>query len=317
MYRILLILTTLCLLPTHASADRFSDWLDDTRAQAKTKGISEATINAALGDFTANPKVITLDKKQPESTRTFEEYMKLVINDTRKNKAVSEYKRHRETLERVGKQYGVQPEYIVALWAIESNFGERMGDFSIVRSLATLAYDGRRSAYFKGELFNALKIIDQGHISAADMLGSWAGAMGQCQFMPSSFLSYAMDGDGDGKKDIWNNKQDVFASVANYLSSVGWDGSIAWGAPVQGASRADISSYKNKSSLRAWNQQGVRPVASLYWDAPVALVSGNHSDAGPYFFVSKNYDNILKWNRSRYFAIAVGTLADHIRSEVK
>ena len=311
-------LMTICMLgiwPSSAHADRFADWLEDTRSQARNKGISEETIQATLKGVSPNPKVLKLDRKQPESTKTFEEYMKLVINQQRKDKAVREYQNNKAMLDAVSSQYGVQPEYIVALWAIESNFGERMGKFSIIRSLATLAYDGRRSAYFKKELFNAMKIIDQGHISASNMVGSWAGAMGQCQFMPSSFLSYAKDGNGDGRKDIWGTRKDVFASIANYLSSVGWDGTIGSHAVVRGASKGSITSYKDKSSLRAWNQKGITPTGQLYWDAPVALVSGNHNNQGPYFLVSKNYDNILKWNRSRYFALAVGTLADHIRHE--
>lgn len=311
-YSLFLIVT---LLPNASRAEEFSSWLDDVRSEAAAKGISQATISAAFADISPNERVIELDRKQPESTKTFEQYMELVLNDTRKNKAVALYKQHEATLSRISETYGVQPEYIVALWGIESNFGERMGDFSVIRSLATLAYDGRRSEYFKKELFNALKIIDEGHISAEDMLGSWAGAMGQCQFMPTSFLSYAQDGNGDGKKDIWGTTEDVFASVANYLSSVGWNGDIAWGTPVVGASAADTTSYKSKNSLRSLDQQGIRPATQLSWQAPVALLSGNHDNQGPFFAVTENYDNILKWNRSRYFAIAVGTLADHIKTE--
>ena len=312
-----LLAMTLWLAPHHAHADKFASWLDGVRAEAKTKGISDATIKAALSGITENPKVVKLDRKQPEGTKTFEQYLKLVINKTRKDRAVALYKKHQVMLEEVSRSYGVQAEYIVALWAIESNFGERMGDFSIIRSLATLAYDGRRSEFFRSELLKAMTIIDQGHISASDMIGSWAGAMGQSQFMPSSFLSYAKDGNGDGKKDIWGSKADVFASIANYLSSVGWDASIGWGAPASGASESEITSYKDKSPLGSWNQKGITPASAIYWDAPVALLSGNHHNGGPYYLVSKNYDNILKWNRSRYFGIAVGTLADHIRKKVK
>lgn len=316
--RIFMVLASIvCLSPGAAHAKSFDGWLKDVRQEARSKGISDATISAAFEGVSHNDRVIELDRKQPESTKTFEQYMDLVINQTRKDKAVSEYKKHRQTLEEVGRTYGVQPEYIVALWGIESNFGERMGSFSIIEALATLAYDGRRSDYFRKELFNALKIIDEGHISAEDMQGSWAGAMGQSQFMPSSFLSYAKDGNGDGKKDIWGTKEDVFASIANYLSSVGWDDSVGWGTPVRGASAADITSYKDKVSLRSWNQKGITPSSALDWDAPVALLSGNHNNEGPYYLVSKNYDNILKWNRSRYFGIAVGTLADYIKSEVQ
>lgn len=296
-------------------AEGFDSWLEDVRREAISKGISQETIDAALTGLEHDDTVIKLDRKQPESTKTFEQYMEVVVTSERKKRAVALFKEHKNLLEKTAVQYGVQPEYIVALWGIESNFGERMGNFSIVESLATLAYDGRRSEYFRKELFHALKIIDDGHVSADDMIGSWAGAMGQCQFMPSSFFSYAVDANGDGRKDIWDTKEDVFASVANYLSSVGWNGEISWGTPVVGASALDTTSNKSKVSLRQLDQQGIRPAKSISWQAPVAVVSGNHDDGGPYFAVTENYDNILKWNRSRYFAIAVGTLADHIKSE--
>lgn len=254
------------MLPLTASAREqpFDDWLDDFRQEAAEKGIRADTLDEALSGIAPLPRVIELDRRQPESTMTLEKYLRNVVPQSRIDKARALYRENRTLLREVSRRYGVQPEYIVALWGIESNFGERMGNFEIVHALATLAYDGRRSTYFRGELLNALKILDQGHIDVEDMKGSWAGAMGQCQFMPSSFLRYAVDHNGDGRKDIWGTKADVFASIAHYLSSEGWN------------EGQRLGSADNKKS---------------------------------------NFNVVLRWNRSRYFATAVGKLADAIREE--
>ena len=205
----------------------------------------------------------------------------------------------------------------MALWGIETNFGQHTGGFSVIAALATLAYDGRRSAYFRGELLNALRIIQEGHISAENMKGSWAGAMGQSQFMPSSFLSYAFDYDKDGKRDIWGTRKDVFASIANYLSSVGWRDDITWGREVvlpAGLDGKALSDKKTVKLMAEWQALGVRLPGG--GDLPKRnlksrLVVPDRGD-GRAFFAYANYDNILKWNRSNFFAIAVGSLADQI-----
>lgn len=241
----------------------FGDWLSELRDEARSRGYSDRLISQALTDLEPLPRVIALDRKQPESTMTMDEYLKKVLPQSRIDKAREKYRDNEALLKRVSERYGVPPQYIVALWGIESNFGERMGDFEIVEALATLAYDGRRSAYFRKELFNALTILQEGHIDYMDMLGSWAGAMGQCQFMPTSFINYAVDFDGDGRKDIWGTEADVFASIANYLSSEGWNTHGAYGSPEQTGS---------------------------------------------------NFNVILKWNRSRYFATAVGMLAEEVEA---
>jgi membrane-bound lytic murein transglycosylase B len=295
-----------------ANSQSFDAWLADFRGDAEKSGISDVTLNEALSDIDVLPSVIKLDRKQPESTKTFSQYMRNVVNDARINRAIREFEAHRDVLGATGKRYGVQPEYIVALWAIESNFGERMGNFNVVEALATLAYDGRRSSYFRGELMNALKIIDAGHIGASEMRGSWAGAMGQCQFMPSSFLTYAVDADGDGKKNIWGDSDDVFASIANYLSTVGWNEDANWGVKANANKKLYIAHKNKKHSLSKWRAFGVTPTQETIAEGQYALISGNGSGNGPYFLVGVNYDNILKWNRSRYFAVAVGTLADSI-----
>ena len=167
-------------------------------------------------------RVVELDKSQPEFKLTLDQYLKRVVTPTRIKKANQKYNENKKLLTQISKHYGVQPRFIVALWGIETDFGRLTGGFSVISALTTLVYDGRRYDYFKKELINALKIVNGGHITINKMTGSWAGAMGQCQFMPSSFINYATDWDKDGSKNIWTSKPDVFASAANYLKRVGW-----------------------------------------------------------------------------------------------
>ena len=214
-----------------ASADEidFDQWLTDLRKEATSLGISDKVLDAALGNAMPIKRVIELDRRQPEFTMTFEEYLSKIASKTRARVAAKKLIEHDEILTQVSQKYGVQKRYIVTFWGVETNFGQYLGSFNVPHSLATLAHDGRRSAYFRKELLNALKILEEGHIAPDKMKGSWAGAMGQSQFMPSSFLSYAVDWNGDGKRDIWETKADVFASTAYYLSKAGWRKDMTWG----------------------------------------------------------------------------------------
>jgi membrane-bound lytic murein transglycosylase B len=267
--------------------------------------------------------VIELDRKQPEFTLTFEEYLELVVPQARKDRARDRFKEHQTILKEIGEAYGVQPRFIVALWGIETDFGRVLGGFDVVPALATLAYDGRRSAYFRGELFHALRILDEGHITPDAMKGSWAGAMGQSQFMPSSFNHYAQDYNGDGRQDIWGTQVDVFASAANYLKRVGWKKDLTWGRKVRlpetgAASRANamtLHDAKTWKSLKEWGSLGIKRDDGA--DLPdrnikARLVLPGKAN-GPAYLVYENYEAILRWNRSNYFAIAVGTLSDSMR----
>lgn len=202
----------------------FGLWLEELKKDALAQGISAKTLEEALADTAPIDRVIELDRTQPESTLTLEEYLEKVVTEARVQQGRELFAEHRELLKKIGGQYGVSPRYILALWGIETNYGGNTGNFSVIDALATLAYDGRRSEFFRDELLKALTIIDQDHIRAIDMDGSWAGAMGQCQFMPSSFLRFAVDYDGDGRRDIWNSPPDIFASIANYLHESGWNG---------------------------------------------------------------------------------------------
>lgn len=297
------------------AAEGFAGFLDGVRSEARARGLKEATISSALDGLAPIERVVELDRRQPEFTLTFDQYMRRVVSAQRVEKGRARLAEHRGILDRVARAYRVQPRFIVALWGIETDFGRVRGSFPIIAALATLAHDGRRSRYFRKELFNALTIIDQGHISARAMIGSWAGAMGQNQFMPSSFLRYAVDHDGDGRRDIWTNRADVFASTANYLREVGWRDDQTWGRPVRLPSGFDpeLLGLKTRKGLAAWQDLGVRRADGT--DLPGRNLAASilrPGEDGPPFAVYDNYRAILKWNRSHLFAVAVGSLADRI-----
>lgn len=305
-------------LISNTSAEDFNTWLDKLKTEAKRQGISQKTIDSSLIGIKPIPRVIELDRKQPEFTLTFAEYLKRVVSDRRITIGKSKLKKHEELLRQISSKYGVQSRYIVALWGIETDFGRITGGFPVISSLATLAHDGRRSKFFRKELFLALKIVDGGHILAKDMIGSWAGAMGQNQFMPSSFHAYAVDYDNDGSKDIWKTLPDVFASIANYLSKSGWRADQTWGRPVrlpENFSRKFLG-RKIKKPLSEWHQLGVRKLSGQYLpkrNLLSSIIRPEKSQIGPAFVIYNNYEVILKWNRSNYFATAVGILSDKIK----
>lgn len=304
--------------PNHAGASQdFSSWLADLKQEAQKEGISENIIAASLNDIQPIPRVIELDRKQPEGTMTFAKYRERVINQNRIDKGRRLLAQYSNELNQASQKYGVPPQYIVALWGIETSYGENTGGFKVIDSLATLAYDGRRSDFFRKELINALKILDAGHITPANMKGSWAGAMGQNQFMPSSFHTFAVDGNGDGHKDIWTTKADVFASTANYLSQSGWKEDEKWGRAIklpQGFPES-LTGTKTSKPLSFWKGTGITlPNNSSIPTTPNLQASVVTPDGlgGPAFLVYDNYNVILKWNRSTYFATSVGLLADAI-----
>ena len=301
-----------------ATADTFPQWLNEFRQEAISEGISGATIQAALTNVEYLPRVIELDRKQPEGRMTFAEYEKKIVSQIRIDQGRAMLRKHRALLDHVSEHYGVQPQYIVALWGVETSYGKITGNFSIIDSLATLAHDGRRGEFFKGELVKALKIIDQGHISAAAMKGSWAGAMGQSQFMPSSFLAYAEDFNADGRRDIWSTQEDVFASIANYLARSGWKGDERWGRLVSVPQTIDqaILGRETKLTLAQWSAKGVTlpngGALPMVDDMRASLVAPDGFPGGAIYLTYGNYDVTMKWNRSTYFATSVGLLADHI-----
>ena len=295
----------------------------DLRKEARALGISDKFWDAALGNAAPIKRVIELDRSQPEFTMTFEEYLTKIASATRARVAAKKLIEHDEILTKISRKYGVQKRYIVTFWGVETNFGQYLGSFNVPHSLATLAHDGRRSAYFRKELLNALKILEEGHIAPDKMKGSWAGAMGQSQFMPSSFLSYAVDWNGDGKRDIWETKSDVFASTAYYLSKAGWRDDMNWGRAVElpadlmlkGKGPEELAVSKTRLKLVEWSRAGVmktdgKPLPSSDFVARLVLPAGRR---GPAFLVYSNFDSILAWNRSNYYALAIGHLSDKLR----
>lgn len=301
----------------HANEKPVPIWLAELRTEALSQGISANLFDRAFKGFSPNSRIIELDRKQPEKTLSFQQYLDKVVNQTRINQGRKLYQKHYSLLNKIGNQYGVQPRFIVALWGIETNYGGNTGGFNIIPALATLAYDGRRSDFFRDELLKALKIVSANHIALDDFQGSWAGAMGQSQFMPSSFLSYAQDYNGDGRKDIWKTQSDVFASIANYLKNTGWEKDVTWGREVKLPANFafELTGREIKKSLPQWSALGVtNPNGTALPNRPDIMASITYpgKDGEEAYLTYGNYDRIMKWNRSTYFATAVGTLADKI-----
>lgn len=310
-------LAVLLVRPAVAQPDGFAAWLRALRGEARQLGISETTLEAALTGVQPLPRVIELDRKQPEVTLTYTQYMQRVLPPARIQRGKHLLKAHRALLDEIGAAYGVQPDMLVALWGLESDYGQVTGGFQVIPALATLAHDGRRSALFRRELLEALKIVDEGHVSPKAMLGSWAGAMGQNQFMPSSFRQFAVDYDGDGRRDIWTTLADVFASTAHYLARSGWRRDAGWGCHVTVSAAVDAAStgLEVRKPLAAWQALGIQQTNCGAPQSPAkpASLLVPAGPAGPAFLVYDNYHTLLKWNRSVYFALAAGQLADTLQ----
>ena len=310
-----------CAPSASAQSADFGSWLQGMRQDALSQGISGATFDQALAGVQPIPRVIELDKKQPETTLTFQEYIDRVVTQTRRDAARQHYLDNQALLDEVAQRYQVPARYIVALWGIETNFGERIGTYPVIAALATLAYDGRRAAFFRKELINALKIVQTDHIDPSTMIGSWAGAMGQSQFMPSSFLRFAVSYSGNGAPDIWNKPDDVFASIANYLASSGWHAGqgLGWQAMAPPGINLSLVGLPPKRSLAEWAALGIKradnmPLVNNPSESTMraALLQPGGSD-GPSFLVTDNFSVILRWNNSSYFALAVGYLAESVK----
>ena len=302
--------------PVLAQSQSFNGWLSGVKNDAARQGISQTTINQALNNIEPIQRVIELDRKQPEGTKTFVQYRTSVVNENRVKQGRRLIREHYSTLQAIEDHYGVPKQFIVALWGIETNFGGNTGGFKVVPALATLAWEGRRAEFFRKELMNALKIIDEGHISAASMKGSWAGAMGQNQFMPSSFNAYAVDYNRDGRRDIWGTHIDIFASSANYLKKNGWKAGQRWGRRVQlpGNFSSNLVGPKIKKPLSYWASLGVHKIDGmpLPQEDMMASIVAPDGVKGEAFIVYNNYQTIMHWNRSTYFATSVGLLADRL-----
>ncbi|MGR6839270.1 lytic murein transglycosylase [Aliivibrio wodanis] len=304
----------------NTSEGKFQDYVVELKNEARDKGISEPILERAFKNIVFKAKAVKSDRNQPEKRLTLDEYIPRAVPKWKIKQANDLYKKHYKDLARIGKEYGVQPRFIVALWGVESNFGKFTGGYNVIEALTTLAYDGRREALFRKQTMAALTILQQGHITPENMKGSWAGAMGQCQFMPTSFLAYAVDGNGDGRKDIWTTEADVFASAANYLKQVGWDDTYTWGRQIQLPTSLDAESLKGLSDekgklLSQWQDLGIRRLngkALPSVDIEAWLVQPDDKN-GRAYLVYNNYQVLMDWNRSHYFALAVSHLADSIK----
>lgn len=298
------------------SEQDFRDWLENLRQEARDQGISDETLDASLGGIEPLIRVIELDLSQPEFTQTFWTYLDKRVTEKRVQRGRELLDKHRDLLEEIYYEYGVPPRYIIAFWGIETNFGDHLGSFQVIDSLATLAYNQRRSEFFRAELLDALRIIEQGHIDPDGMRGSWAGAMGHMQFLPSTFTGHAVDYTGNGRKDIWGSLPDAFASAAKFLSDIGWQKGELWGREVLLPEDFDLSlaSMDTKKTVNEWSGLGVRraygePLPAADMEGSVILPQ---SHEGPAFLVYNNFRVIMRWNRSINYAIAVGHLADRI-----
>ena len=309
----------------------FEQYITSLKAEAKTKGFEQALIDSSFANVIFHKKAVKADRNQPEKVETLDTYLPKRLPKWKVDRARSLYKKHQALLNKVADEYGVQPRFIVALWGLETNFGKIMGNYNVISALSTLAYEGRREVFFKKQLWAALTILKEGHIDIAKMKGSWAGAMGQNQFLPTSFISYAVDGDGDGKKDIWTNQADIFSSMANYLKREGWDDNITWGRQVKLPSDFDISlaipkntgSRKNwlkawsntEKTLTEWQALGIRRADGTDLpkvDVTAALVFPDDAN-GRAYLAYDNYKSLMHWNLSYYFVSSVGHLSDRIK----
>jgi membrane-bound lytic murein transglycosylase B len=303
-------------VPARAATDSFQGFLVGLRAEARRAGIAAATLDRAFAGVLPNQKVLERDRHQPEFTMTWAQYRALLITDQRIVNGRAAWQQNRPLLGRVQDRFGVDPGVIVGIWGLESSFGTGMGDFHVVEALATLAWEGRRASFFRGELIAALHILDNGDVTPARMTGSYAGAMGQPQFMPSSYLRYAVDFEGHGRRDIWGSKPDVLGSIANYLARSGWRSGESWGQQVTLPANFGASSAgrDNRRPVGEWARQGVRsadgrPLARA--DAPAAIILPDGA-GGEAFLVYPNFTAVRRYNPSDFYALVVGLLGDMV-----
>ena len=296
------------------AADGFHSFLNGVRAEAARSGVRPGTLDRAFAGVEPNQKVLERDRHQPEFTLTWARYRDLVITPKRIVAGQQAVAANRMLFRRVEQRYGVGPGVIAGIWGLESSFGSGTGDFRVVEALATLAWEGRRASFFRGELIGALKILDHGDVAPSGMTGSYAGAMGQPQFMPTSYLRYAVDFEGNGRRDIWTSRPDVLGSIANYLAQSGWRPGQTWGQAVSVPPGLEVAGREAKRPLSEWARAGVRPVAGRWAataETPTGLVAPDGS-GGETFAVFGNFAAIRRYNPSDFYAIAVGLIGDQV-----
>jgi lytic murein transglycosylase len=312
------VLALLLSLGAARAADEagFRAWIDAFKAEARQQGISQATLDRAFAPAKFNARIIELDSAQPEFVKPVWEYIAGVVTEDALRRARQKLKEHAALLARVQQHYGVPPEYIVAIWRIESGFGANFGSFNVVEALATLAYAGRRQDFWKSELIAALRIAESGEVPPERLVGSWAGAMGHTQFMPSGFLKLAVDFDGNGRRDLWTSLPDVFASTANHLVKGGWKGTTPFGTEVRLPATFDYAlAETERKPAAAWRALGVtladgRPLPAWPGETAILVPAGHR---GPAFLVSENYRALLDYNNAMAYALSLGLFAERLR----
>jgi lytic murein transglycosylase len=292
----------------------YNAWVAGYKSRAAGRGISQSTMDAAFRGAGYLPEVVERDRNQTEFKRSLEDYLNIAASDERVSLGRQKYAQYQGTLEAIEGRYGVEPHVVAAVWGLESFYGTRRGNVPVVSALSTLAYDGRRGEFFESQLTAALRILQAGDISPGAMTGSWAGAMGHTQFIPTSYLAYAVDYTGDGRRDIWSeDPSDSLASTAAYLQKSGWVRGLPWGMEVTlppGFNPALLGRGKGKSAAE-WEALGVRRAGGGRL-APGSIIAGGTTGGGPYFLLTQNFAVILRYNNAQNYAIGVGHLSDRI-----
>ncbi len=289
-------------------------WVDSFKGRAVSRGLSSGTVDAAFRGAGFLPEVLEKDRNQTEFKRSLEDYLNIAASDERVSLGRQKYGQYGSTLQAIESRYGVEGHVVAAVWGLESFFGTRRGNVPVISALSTLAYEGRRGEFFEGQLVAALKILQAGDVSAAGMTGSWAGAMGHTQFIPTSYLAYAVDFTGDGRRDIWGeDPTDSLASTAAYLAQSGWTRGLAWGMEVvlPGGFNAGLLGRGKGRSAEDWSSLGVRS-ADGRGLAGGSIIAGGNGGGGPYFLLTQNFATILRYNNAQNYAIGVGHLSDRL-----
>ena len=312
--------------PAPAAPQPFEQWRAALVAQARDRGFSDALIAQTIANVEPLPRVVANDRNQAELTLTFQRYFSTNVTSRLVRRGHDLAREHRALLGRLEREYDVPARFLLAIWGMESRYGRNSGRTPVFQALATLAWEPRRSEFFRGELFDALTMVSNGYIDAASMTGSWAGAMGQAQFMPSSYLKYAQDFDMDGRRDIWRSTPDALASIANYLKSYGWNESESWGrevrispavrkrieVPVRTAGCSAMREVTERRPLSEWRRLGVRRLDG--GPLPQAAIGAGLVNVGTRsFLVYPNYDTLMRYNCAHYYALSVAMLAERLR----
>ncbi len=314
-----LLLIVTCLMmpsPTQGQATQFNACLEDLSARAIDEQVASEVVREVFPRLTYQARVIELDRAQPEFTRSFADYLARRVGEERVARGALQWQQYGLRLEKLTRRYGIPGQYLVAFWGLETNYGRYLGSMSTLDSLATLACDERRPDFFTQELMHALHLIAAQGIQPADMRGSWAGAVGQMQFMPSAYRQFAVDGDGNGGIDLWASAEDALASSANFLRHLGWRTGERWGREVLLPAGFDytLAGLEQFRPLAEWKDLGLRRADGQALPAPpmnaALLIPAGHQ--GPAFLVYHNFTVIMGWNRSEFYALSVGRLADRI-----